>query len=640
MKKVGDIVKDGDNYYEVIEVNPDNPNQYDIDMSKPISMEDSGAGFIDRAQAGLASDADSAQLKAWRNIKGADNVRQADDGSIFVLDNGRWKPTDEQGFGLGDIADYSGDAIEDLGAGIGGVIGGATGGIGAMNPLAVPVGIGIGGGIGKGIGSAVRQGAANLAGVRDDISAGETLGAIGEGAIVEPLSYVGGKAIAAGARKVAPYVKEAAAKLPRGITNVIGSGATGTNYGAIGELISDKGDEVLAMWRDSQEYLLNAVDEAVKLPQFFVDKAQDRYVAELGEGGIDMTVPAMKGGLVDAITDIHKKAKIFDSEGGVRELARLGKKSEIDEIVDFWPSKVNAIQTVDDAADLKILLNQRLEKSFDNPLSGQLEKHLKQLLGETDNVIKQAAESQGKLDAWKSAKAAYGDRMDAAKKAKRYFGDPDKALSTIRLQKGQSKITKARDIDKMLKLEPELSYLSDIFDNADTVSKLNVDIPALGSSRDFVNITDDLSAPQKAMAMVARHPKFGYPAIVRAGKVGRGIGEAIETGVEAIGGNAAIPREAIKETARAGIGQVFEPAQRLIGEPTPTLADITPDIVEFARTRYGANYKRAIESGMEPDQAALSVARKLIQDGKARAVADGVGITQNETMMIMEGAGQ
>lgn len=182
---------------------------------------ESGATFMQRLQAGFKSSPQS-EANFYAAKLGAGNVRLTRDNQVEVQTNGQWRPVDEAGFGIGDIADVVGAVPEVLGGALGAVAGGVAGapagGVGAI-PGAMA-----GGAAGSATGNVIKQAIGAMLPGQDaetlgqragDVALAGALGGVGEG--VGQLAYHGvvrpiaNQVVRGALRSGAPAVAEARA---------------------------------------------------------------------------------------------------------------------------------------------------------------------------------------------------------------------------------------------------------------------------------------------------------------------------------------------------------------------------------------------------------------------------------------------
>ncbi|WP_299081611.1 hypothetical protein [uncultured Paraglaciecola sp.] len=631
MANVGEIKKFKDGTYNrVTEVFDDGTYN-----AEPIPDQDTGAAsFLERLEAGIAEDTPASNLAAWQDIRGVSNVRQADDGSIFVNEDGTWQPVEGSGYGLtemaGDVADYSGGLINDAGS-IGGALYGAGGG---------PIGMVAGEAAGRSLANAGRAALADYLGVsggESDVLT-QTGNEFVQGAVEGAIGEAGGRTLGKIGEVAKPYIEPVLDKVGEGVrfgASALGSLATAKNPKLTANLLEEGGEELLQRVNAGNQGFFETVEKTKNVASDMYDRASTRYDELIG--GLDKAQPAMKGGLQDAMLDIHRKSKIFDDAGEIRTLALVDNSADLNELVDIWPARVNAVETVQDAQDLKSLLGQRLEKSFDNPLSSTLEKHLRRLYKEADNVVRDAAEQQDMLPQWEAAKKAYGERIDAAKKLNKLFPakDPKRIDRSIHSIENRANRTLLNDLDKMVELEPDLApWLHDV-KLASRASNLDNQIGVMQADRMASDIIGNMSVPNAIGAAVLSRPAFVNPAMVKVGQVSRRIGDTGSSVVGSIADRTPSAQQAIKQATRIGVDDIDPIERKPIGTPQLTLGEIEPRIMEFAKTRYGANYKRGIESGLEPEQAAQNVVYKLLNNGNADKVSKGLGVPKQELTRLL-----
>ena len=124
-----------------------------------------GGGFLTRAVAGLKS-SEKGKINYLKQKFGDENVAQDTKGNIVFREGSDlgWRSFDEKGFDFGDIADFSGDAIEGTAGAAGAVgLGLVTGGAGAV----------AGGVAGGAAGNAARQGLSKLIAGDDEMDFGD-----------------------------------------------------------------------------------------------------------------------------------------------------------------------------------------------------------------------------------------------------------------------------------------------------------------------------------------------------------------------------------------------------------------------------------------------------------------------------------
>ena len=135
-----------------------------------------GAGFLTRSLASIKA-SEAGKINYLKKKFGENNVAKDTKGNVVFreAEGLGWRAFDEKGFDIGDLADFSGDAVEGV-AGVGGALGGtvATGGLGAL----------AGGAIGAATGNAARQGLSILIPGDDELSAEDRVKQAGVSAVV------------------------------------------------------------------------------------------------------------------------------------------------------------------------------------------------------------------------------------------------------------------------------------------------------------------------------------------------------------------------------------------------------------------------------------------------------------------------
>ncbi|WP_299077602.1 hypothetical protein [uncultured Paraglaciecola sp.] len=603
-------------------------SEINLDPSKP-----SSASFLERGRAGLAQSTPDAQLEAWRTIRGADNVKRDEAGAIFLRDGNDWKPVDSSEWSvsetLGDIADYSGDAVEDIGAGVGaGVAGLAT--LPAFNPVVTAGSVSAGGGAGRMVGNIARQGLSKIA----DVDSGESsalsqiAGAGVEGAITEPLALAGGKAVQGVAEAVGPYVKKGLSKIGQGGASVF----TMQGPDLTGDLLSEGGEQIMSKVQRGSAGYLDTAEQATEIPQFMYSKASQRYVDELGDGGIDMTAPATPDSIMTALNDIYTKHGI----GSGKKLTSISDDSEVSALLNDIPELAADIATPQDAMIFKQNMADRLAKTGYFSKSSKDKTHyenaIKSLYDSSDGIIESAAARQGKQKEYNAAKKSFSDRAKLSERFGKWFKNIDTSGATIRNMEGKAKRGLFADLQKAADMEPELKPLLDEMMLSSKADRIDPNIGSMGSTRPAASIIGNIDNPVKQAAIaIGTRPEFFNQGIVKAGQTGRKL--------SSIAGDVSTNPELTKIAPRIAVGQAPIMSEttglsRIDGPPTvPQVSN--EQLMDFARIRYGANYKRALDQGLSDQDAANKVITDLVAKGKISAIANGLGLTMPQTKLLL-----
>ena len=649
--KIGDIVKEDDGYYEVTQINPTNPNKY---RSIPIDTEDSAAGILERGQAGLAQDTPESKLAAWQSIRGAENVKQADDGAVFVLDGGKWQPVEGEGITdiVGDVADYSGDLVEDIGAGVGAALGGAAGMASPM-PGGTLAGVSGGGGVGRGVGNVARQTLSKIAGVDsgEEPALSQVGGAALQGAIEEPLALAGGKVLSEVGQAAKPFIESVVQAPIKWGTSALAGALTAKNPELVSKLTEEGGEALLKKARAGYKGLEEGTKAAIGLPNALEARASIRYIDELGGSGLDLDVPAdltdIKQTLIDIVDELDVY-KYVDNGGVVYSKNTPLDKVEADFLtVDIPEILETEMATADKAFAFKKALKDKLTKAqyWTKPSSDktQFEHALKRLYDGADSVVQRAAVAQGKGQEYDAAKASYGERMNVVNNMRQFIkGGSTKAekgtQSVIGRIEAQNMGAVLEDLNKAVELEPDLQPLLDEVLLTSRGGRLAGVIPSLGTSRTGKSILDSISDPVfRTATVLATHPKSAFPAMVQSGKAGRKLSDVAGAAVR--GADSQIGRE-LTRIAAPNINERDQPRQLpdfAEYRPQPDPNEFGQSLLDFAKSRYSNNYKTAVDSGLDEQAAARKVAADLISKGKANKVSQGLGLTDAQALSLLGG---
>lgn len=649
MAIVGDIKqkKDG-SYWVVTEVNPNNPEQY---KTEPQALPtESGAGFLERAKAGVPVDT----LEAWQNIRGAKNVRQADDGSIFVMQDGNWAPVEGKNWTpseiAGDIADYSGELIEDVGMAKGFAEGVAVGlpySLATLNPIPAIAGGVIGAGLGGGAGSLLRSAASEAMGLQDK-SVGEIAGdaftAVPKGMLLEPIAMATGGLAKVGAKAVAPIAKKAVESPIKFASKYIASIATAKNPKLTERLLEESGEALLKKMAGGNDEYLRTVAKSSGISRFMDNQAYKRYNDTLEAAGFDWTMPASNKPLSEGLSGILAKNRVYKPDGSISKLSPLADDLPA---IERLQEAISEVDSADSALGFKKLVENELVKRGFFETSGKkpaIDIALKELYDKADDVVKGAAKAQDVLPEYIEAKKLFGERAQAAKYLNKIFPEfKEKTIdSTIHTIENRANRTRIKDLQKMVDLEPDLKpWLDDVL-LASRASNLDNQIGVMGADRLAEGAISGLSPVQKAATVLLTRPEIMYPATVIAGKTGRAASDLVGTGLEKIGEGAAKP--ATKELARIGTrGMMPDPNQTPMGAGDLLASIDLQPIANTVRQSYQGKLVEKMRGGIPEEQAIMEIVQEMAQkNGKAmpsiyQSVADQAGINPSQVQSILRG---
>jgi hypothetical protein len=583
----------------------------------------------ERFRAGLAPE--KTRVKAWEDMVGPGNVKVRPNGEILIRKGGTWSPVEGENWTpreiVGDIADYGGELVEDIGAGVGAALG-AVKGTAVLPGIGTVAGIGAGGGAGRAAGNVARQGMAQMAGVGRAFE-DERLPEIGmagvEGAIVEPIGFGAGKVIAKGAKAATPYVKEYAGKLGRGLTQM----TTG---------VSEKGTE--ALYRDPK-----LVRKIAKDPEKFADETlaslrnrvsadkQDagKKLGELTEEIFTRNDPINNLSATQQIDEILAKYNVtFDADGKpiadfstIQNDAEIGKLLDIREKISKVPSVLDARAMRQGLDDIVFLNGQDVSTNFKAARTG-----IRRVI---EDAIEEAAQAKGPGvgDTYKALKEDYtkaatnydfvDDIFEIPKtgtKASKIIAEERRGLGRIRNLQGAANVPYVDGLERFAAANP---HLADDIRGILTVaagqewsqfipaSKMDIGRGAMGLLAGAAT-----NAPIPAIGgYVATRPaaaRYYLPEIGKASQAAIGSMEGLATPI-----GEQVSRQATRMASELpGIGERrgMSPV-----EIESAIIDNAPNLARFARERYGANYKRALDAGMDASTAAFRVISDQLDKG-------------------------
>ena len=425
---------------------------------------------------------------------------------------------------------------------------------------------------------------------------------------------------------------------------------TGKNPKLTANLLEEGGGELLSKMRKGNEGYFQTVDATRDVAAKMHEAAERRYLEALGDGGIDMSIETGAAPLYDEYAKILSDYKVDSAEPAkISKLSQLRNPTDRDIILQDVPEMIAEVNTAEQAMAFKQAMKEELisRNYFNIPDSERTAggRALKRLYDRADDLVKDAAKIQGKQSEYETAKKLYGERKDAANELNKLFpAHNEKRIdSSIHSIENRANRTLARKLDKIVELEPELKpWLHDL-KLASRASNLDNQIGVMQSDRIAGSTIGNMSIPAAIAATVLTRPAIVNPAMVYTGKavrsVPRAIGDIAGEATEALTQRPELAKQIAKEGTRLALGdeRLFTPVPREIGSDPLTLQDIAPELLEFAQTRYGSNYKRAIDAGMTPDEAALDVVDKLIKKGKLEKISSTIGVPQRDLLQALGG---
>lgn len=614
---------------QIVEV-PDSIQMEPMTIKGETYTDESQATFMERAKAGLAPE--KTRVKAWEGMLGVGNVKQTPEGDILIRKGGQWGPVEGENWTpseiLGDIADYSGELLEDIGAGAGAALG-AVKGTAVLPGIGTVAGISAGGGAGRALGNVARQGLAEMAGVQG--YDGERLPEIGmsalEGAIVEPIGFGVGKGIAAGAKMAAPYAKKIVEEPMRFGTKYVYGALSAKNPKLIETLLKEEGPDVYAKFKQGTPGYLKTISEAKEIPNKLYEQANKRYTQELGENGIDMSVTADNKPLFDALLQVREHLDLIpDAEGAIPSLTAIDSDEEIKYLTNKLPKLLAEVTTPKKAMTLKKQIGNKLKslQYWTKPDSDKtaFEHSLSQIYNAADDVVELSAIQQGKGDQYAAAKSAYKERKQLADNLARSLRTDKATNSAIAGLEGRTQLTLLDDLSKATELEPELlsPVLKDML-YASRAVNMDAEIGSMDASRVGKSIFDVMQNPYaKVGTFLATRPAIGYPSVVKAGQGISAIGDIAESATKGLA--TPIGEQVSREAVRVGselpvIGERTGLSER---EIESAIIENAPSIVDYAKNHYGANFKRATDQGVDEATAAFMVVADQLRKGNKNVI--------------------
>lgn len=601
-------------------------------IERNISTE-SPATFMERAKAGLAPE--KTRVKAWEGMLGAGNVKQTPDGDILIRKGGQWGPVEGENWTpseiLGDIADYSGELVEDIGAGTGAALG-AVKGTAVLPGIGTVAGISAGGSAGRALGNVARQGLAEMAGVQG--YDGERLPEIGmsalEGAIVEPIGFGVGKGIAAGAKMAAPVIKDAAAKAGRGLTQMM----TG---------VSEKGTKALY---DNPKLIREISKDPITFADKTVNNLRGKVVSAKKDAGSKLEEltneiftrqdPINNLATIQRIDDVLAKRNItFDADGkAIVDYADIQNDAEIAKLLDLR-NKIAKAPSVFDVRALRKGLDDIVYINGQD-VSSLFKRARTDIRNAIEDSIEEAALAKGPDvgDAYKALKKDYQkaatnyDFVDdifeipqPGTKASKVIAEETRGSRRIRNLQGDANAKYWDGLQQFAADNPDLAPEIEGILNVGAGTEWGQFIPAnkMDIGRGAMGLVAGAAtrAPVESMiGYAATRPKvaqYYLPA----------VGEAIQAPIGAIGGLATpIGEQVSREAVRVGselpvIGERTGLSER---EIESAIIENAPSIVDYAKSRYGANFKRATDQGADESTAAFMVVADQLRKGNKNVI--------------------
>lgn len=658
MAIVGDIKqkKDG-SYWVVTEVNPNNPEQY---KTEPQAIPDeSGAGFFERMDVGLVDNPEK-KLQAWQKKRGVQNVRQADNGEIFLLDEGSWKPADESGLSLGDIADESGNLLLDAGSAIGGTVGGA-----AALPFLAPTLAGIGGGaiVGRNIAEAGRQYLAkDLEDYTPTERATEFAKATGAGAL-EPLAVMAGGVGEAAGRKAAQYVKPVMQKAGEG-AQAVSKFLGGISESSMKAMI-DNPELVTAIRKAPDEFVDNTLSK-IRITAKSNKKKAGEALGEVAEDIFTRDDAVRVGSIIDEVDELYgpENLHIF-GEGVDSTYSTLQTPSERNYLIELRNKIVNApnalaLRKMRIGMDSKIFDHGQPSKEY-LKVAGIIRGHIEDAL---ERVAYTKGDDIGRQ--YTKLKNNYSKAADEYTFIDDYFYIPPSKMrkkDTSKIKGGIALLRNIQGDDKRVFKEAIDQFSKQAPEYADDLNALLIaeDAKRWG---DFIptNKTDIGRGAQATIAAIGGAAAGSNPAALVAGgtylasrpraqavvypaaiKAGRAATKSMESGLATIGSNP-VAQQGVKELARIGARAVMpDPNQTPMGAGDLLASIDLQPIANTVRQSYQGKLVEKMRGGIPEEQAIMEIVQEMAQkNGKAmpsiyQSVADQAGINPSQVQSILRG---